>query len=158
MEGKLGSAISLRNVLLLKNNHWLRRASLIFAFILFDYLSTLAFCRAPFEETNVFARAFMDILSLQAGLTLFVLMANLPIYLVLCLDSHLVKLPPGIAKVIEIFIDVVFAWFVAGLHFSGGSSWFWFAPDLPRQALGALLYMTFAFLIVKPHRPRYDNQ
>ncbi len=158
MAGKLGSAISLKDVLLPKNNHWLKRASLVFAFILFDYFSTLAFCHAPFEEANVYARAFMDILGLQAGLTLFVLMANLPIYLVLCLDSHLVKLPPTIAMVIETFIDVVFAWFVAGLHFSGGSSWFWFAPDLPRQAIGALLYLTFAFLIVKPHRPRYDSQ
>jgi hypothetical protein len=141
-----------------KNNHWLRRASLVFAFILFDYSSTLAFCHASCEEANVYARAFMDSFGVQAGLTLFVLTVNLPIYMVLSLDSHLVRLPPRTAIVIEMSIDAVFAWFVAGLHFGGGSSWFWSAPDLPRQALGALLYMTFALLIVKPHRPRYDSQ
>jgi len=97
----------------------------------------------------------MESLGIHLGLTLFVLIANLPIYVTLCLDSHLVKLPQC-ATIVEVGVDAVFAWFIAGLHFSGGTSWFWVAPDLMRQAFGALLYVIAALLIVKPHKPRYD--
>ncbi|MEM3443069.1 MAG: hypothetical protein QXM86_04350 [Candidatus Bathyarchaeia archaeon] len=99
----------------------------------------------------------MESFGIPLGLTLFVLMANLPIYMVFCVDSHLVKLPQRTAVVVEIGLDIVFAWFIAGLHFSGGSSWFWIAPDLVRQALGAILYVSAALLFVKPHKPRYDS-
>ncbi|MGB9713964.1 MAG: hypothetical protein ACPLZC_03175 [Candidatus Bathyarchaeales archaeon] len=98
----------------------------------------------------------MESFGIPLGLTLFVLIANLPIYVAFCVDSHLVKLPQS-AAVIEVGIDFVFAWFIAGLHFSGGTSWFWIAPDMVRQALGAILYVFAALLFVKPHKPRYDH-
>jgi hypothetical protein len=147
--------LSLKNLFLPRNNHWLRRIALVFAFTLFDYFSTLAFCRTPYEEANVYARAFMESFGILSGLTLFVLVFNLPIYVTLSLDSHIVKLPFKIAVALEIFVDAVFAWCVAGLHFSGGTSWFWIASDLTRQTLGAILYLTVAILLVKPHHPRY---
>lgn len=150
-------APSVKHFLVPKNNHWLKRTFLVFAFILFDYASTLAFCRAPYEEANLYARAFMDSFGIQHGLTLFVLVANLPIYVALCVDSHALRLPPRIAIVGEMGVDAAFAWFVAGLHFSGGSSWFWAVPDLPRQTFGAFLYLVMALVFVKPYRPRYDN-
>jgi hypothetical protein len=149
--------LSLKHFFLPKNNHWLKRAILVFAFVLFDYSLTLTFCRVPYAEANLYVRAFMENFGISLGLTLFVLAANLPIYITLCLDSHVVKFPSRIAIIIESFVDVVFAWFVAGLHFSGGASWFWYAPDLMRQAFGAFLYLITAFLLVKPHRPRYDG-
>jgi hypothetical protein len=158
VQSKLGSAFSLKNFFLPRNNHWLRRALLVFAFTLFDYFSTLIFCHAPHEEANMYARVFMENFGILAGLTLFVLMFNLPIYMTLSLDSHVVRLPPTIAVAFEIGVDATFAWFLAGLHFSGGASWFWFAPDLIQQSLGAILYLIMAFLLVKPHRPRYDNE
>jgi hypothetical protein len=151
------TAFSLKHFFLPKNNHWLRRALLVFAFILFDYFSTVVFCRSPCEEANLYARAFMNSFGIQAGLTLFIILANLPIYVALSFDSYLVKLPLKIATVMEIAVDAIFAWFVAGLHFSGGASWFWSVPDLPRQTFGALLYLTIAFLLVKPHKPGYGN-
>jgi len=151
------TAFSLKHFLLPKNNHWLRRTQLVFAFMLFDYLSTLAFCRASYEEANVYARAFMDSFGIQLGLTLFVIVANLPIYVVLSFDSHAIKLPSKIAIAIETMVDAVFAWYLAGLHFSGGTSWFWSVPDLLRQTLGTLLYLVVAFLLIKPHRPSYDE-
>ncbi len=157
MQSRLDETLSIRWLLLPRNNHWFKRILLLFAFILFDYLSTLAFCHAPYEEANLYARAFMDSFGIQAGLTLFVLAANLPIYAVLSFDSHVVRLPPRIAVVLETTVDALFAWFVAGLHFSGGSSWFWAAVDLPRQAFGAGLYMIIALWLVKPYRPRYSN-
>jgi hypothetical protein len=157
VQSRLKSTIALKSFLLPKNNLWLKREALVFAFILFDYFSTLVFCHAPHEEANILARAFMENLGIAFGLTLFVFASNIPIYMTLSFDSHLIKLPLKIAIFFEVFVDIVFAWFVAGVHFSGGGSWFWFAPDLMRQTFGAFLYLTMAFLLVKPHKPRYDN-
>jgi hypothetical protein len=99
----------------------------------------------------------MENLGVFLGLTLFVLIFNLPIYVTLSLDSHVIRLPSKIAGAFELFVDVVFAWFVAGVHFSGGASWFWCASDLTRQSAGALLYSAMALLLVKPFRPCYDK-
>jgi hypothetical protein len=139
---KLGSTLIIKHLLLPKNNHWLRRAVLVFAFTLFDYLSTIIFCHAPHEEANVYAQVFMENFGIISGLTMFVVLFNMPIYMTLSLDSHIVKLPSRIAGIFEVFVDAVFAWYVAGLHFSGGSSWFWYAPDLTRQIVGAILYLS----------------
>jgi hypothetical protein len=125
---------------------------LVFAFILFDYLSTLIFCRVPSEEANVFARSFMENFGIPLGLTLFVLVVNLPVYMTLSLDSHVIKISSKAATLVEPFVDSVFAWFIAGLHFSGGSSWFWCAPSLTRQVFGALLYLALGFLFITPHK------
>ena len=157
MQSKIGTIPSLKHFLLPKNNHWLKRNILVFAFILFDYSSTPIFCCAPYEEANFYARTFMESFGMSLGLTLFVLVANLPIYITLCLDSHVVRLPFRAAVAIESLVDVMFAWFVAGLHFSGGTSWFWYAPDLTRQTFGAILYLVIALLLVKPYRPCYDG-
>ena len=158
MQSRLRIALSPKHFFLPRNNHWLKRTTLIFTFILFDYLSTLLFCRIPYEEANPYARTFMETFGVPLGLTLFVLVANLPIYMTLSLDSHIITVPFRTAIVIETFVDIIFSWFVAGLHFSGGASWFWHAPGLTPQVFGALLYLTMAFLFVKPHKPRHDNQ
>lgn len=142
--------ISLKYLLLPKNNQWLRRTILVFAFIFFDYLSTLVFCRSPHEEANTYARIFMESFGIPLGLTLFVFMINLPIYIILNLDSHVIKIPSNIATFIEAIVDVVFAWFIAGLHFSGGASWFLQVPSLVCQIAGASLYLFMASLFVKP--------
>jgi hypothetical protein len=127
-------------------------------FILFDYFVTLAFCRAPYQEANNIARIFMENLGVPLGLTTFVLVSNLPIYMTLSLDSHTIKLPIRLAVWVELIVDGVFAWFVAGSHFSGGTSWFWYAPDSTRQALGMCLYFIMAIAFIKPHRPNYENR
>jgi hypothetical protein len=157
VEERLGISFSLKCFFFPKNNRWLKRTFLVFAFIFFDYLITLIFCQAPYEEANPYARGFMEGFGIPLGLTLFVLIANLPIYLTLSLDSHIVRFPFKIAIVTETFVDVAFAWFVAGLHFGGATSWFWGAPDLMRQALGMLLYLVMAFLVVKPHKLHYGG-
>ena len=157
MEKKPNLPISLKHFIIPKNNHWSRRIILIFAFILFDYLSTIVFCKNPSEEANVYARTFMEWLGIPAGLTLFVFLANLPIYVTLSLDSHLVKFPMKIAIIVELFTDFIFAWFIAGMHFNGGTSWFWIATDVERQFLGMILYLCAAFAFIKPHKPCYDR-
>ncbi len=154
---KLGTVLSLKYFFFPRNNHWLKRIFLVFAFILFDYFSTFVFCQMPYQEANVYVRVFMESFGIQLGLTLFVLVANLPIYMTLSLDSHIVRLPFKIAVVTESFVDVIFAWFVAGLHFSGGTSWFWFAPELMRHTLGFVVYLVMAFLLVKPYKPHYGD-
>ncbi|MEM2118487.1 MAG: hypothetical protein QW386_05660 [Candidatus Bathyarchaeia archaeon] len=157
MQRKLGLNINLKNFLLPKNNHWMKRTLLIIGFIAFDYLSTMLFCRAPHEEANPYARIFMETFGIPAGLTLFVFVINIPVYTLLSLNSHVVKLTPRLASVVETCVDFAFAWFIAGLHFHGGTSWFWQAPDIVRQAFGALLYIILAFLLIKPHKPSYDE-
>jgi len=157
LEKKPNLPISLKHFIIPKNNHWSKRIILIFAFILFDYLSTIVFCKNPSEEANVYARTFMEWLGIPAGLTLFVFLANLPIYVTLSLDSHLVKFPMKIAIIVELFTDFIFAWFIAGMHFNGGTSWFWIAADVERQFLGMILYLCAAFAFIKPHKSCYDR-
>ena len=157
MQRSLGMSVELKHFFIPTRNHWSKRIALVFSFTIFDYLSTLAFCRAPGEEANLYARIFMENLGMSWGLTLFVLAVNLPIYMLMSLDSHVIRIPAKVASTVEILIDGVFAWFVAGLHFSGGASWFWISPDFMRQTLGAVLYLALAFLIVKPHKPWYGN-
>jgi len=157
MQTKLGTVLNLKQLFLPKDNQWLRRTALVFAFILFDYVLTLTFCRVPHEEVNTFARIFMESFGIPVGLTMFVVLANLPIYMTLSLDSHIVRLPAKMAVVAGTSVDVLFAWFIAGLHFSGGASWFWCAPDLVRQALGSIIYLVTIFLIVRPYRQRHNN-
>jgi len=146
--------LNLKQFFIPRNNHWFRRTVLVFAFISFDYLSTLIFCHVPSEEANVFARSFMENLGIPLGLTIFVLVVNLPVYMMLSLDSHVIKIPSKTAILAESFVDLVFAWFIAGLHFCGGSSWFWCAPSLMRQIFGALLYLVFVFLFITSHKSR----
>lgn len=131
-----------------RNNVWLKRVFVLFAFIFMDYLATLLLCKTPLEEGNLFARGFMESYGIPLGLTLFDLIANFPIYIVLCLNSHLINLPPKLSNLVEITVDVVFAWFIAGLHFNGAASWFWFAPDVLRQSLGAFLYFLVVFVVL----------
>jgi hypothetical protein len=125
------------------------RASLFTGiFIFIDYLVTMTLCKAPLEEGNLFARSFMEIYGIPVGLTLFDLLANVPIYIVLCLNSHLINLPPKLANIAETAADIIFAWFIAGLHFNGATSWFWFAPDVLRQSLGASLYFLIVLVVL----------
>jgi hypothetical protein len=155
MQKQSNIVFSPKHIVIPKNNLWLKRTILIFTFIFFDYIVTLNFCHVPLEEANLCARVFMESFGIQVGLTLFVLLANLPIYLTLSLDSNIIRLPSKFARIAELFVDFLFAWLVAGTHFSGGTSWFWCAPDLVRQVFGMFLYLVFAFLLVKPHKPCY---
>lgn len=152
MQKELTSAFNVKCFLLPKNNRWLKRTALAFAFVLFDYFSTLVFCHAPNEEANLFARAFMENFGMPLGLTLFVLMMNLPIYVTLSLDSHIVKLPLKATVAVEFIVDLIFAWFIGGSHFNGGASWFWHETDLVRQISGAVLYLIVTLPLLTPHR------
>lgn len=96
----------------------------------------------------------MESFGIPAGLTLFVLLVNLPIYMMLSLDSHVAKFPSKLALAVEIAVDCLFAWFLAGLHFSGGTSWFWPSSSMMRQLSGTMLYLTTAFICFRPARPR----
>jgi len=130
-----------------KNGRWLVRTFLLFAFILFDYAATLVFCSNPAQEGNLFARRFMETYGIFLGLTIYDFVNNLPIYMVLCLISYTVNLPPRLSKIVEPCVDIAFAWFVAGAHFDGATSWFWAAPEIVRQAVGFGLYLTFALIL-----------
>ena len=130
-----------------RNNFWMKRIFVLFAFIFMDYLVTLILCTTPAEEGNLLARSFMETYGIPLGLTLFDFIANFPIYIMLCLNSHFINLSPKLSRVAETFVDIVFAWFIAGLHFNGATSWVWFAPDILRQTLGAALYFSIIFAL-----------
>jgi len=127
-----------------KNNKWFKRICIVFGFILLDYFATLAFCTNPAEEANSYLRGFLENYGIVVGLTLFDFLINLPIYLILCFDSHLVSLPTRLLKIVEPSVDLILAWFLAGAHFSGATSWFWTVPDLMRQAVGFGIYLIIA--------------
>ena len=125
-----------------KNNVWLKRAGLMFGFILLDYLVTLLFIKSPLEEGNLLVRTFMQNYGIFLGLTIFDILINLPIYLIVCFNSHFVALPPKFSKFVDPIIDVFLAWFVAGYHYSGATSWFWITPHLTRQITGFTIYIS----------------
>jgi len=127
-----------------KNNRWLKRICIVFGFILLDYFATLAFCTSPAEEANLHLRVFLESYGIVVGLTLFDFLINLPIYLILCFNSHFVSLPARLSKIVEPLVDLILAWFLAGAHFSGATSWFWTAPDLTRQTTGFGIYLIVA--------------
>lgn len=125
-----------------KNSVWLKRAGLLFGFILVDYLATLIFIKSPIEEGNLLVRTFMENHGILLGLTLFDLLINIPIYLIICFNSHFVTLPSNLSKITDPIIDVFLAWFVAGYHYSGATSWFWTSPHLIRQITGFSIYLS----------------
>jgi len=130
-----------------KNNMWLRRACMLFGFILFDYFATLLFITTPIEEGNLLVRSFMETYGIFLGLTIFDILINLPIYLIICFNSHFVTLPSPISRRVDPFIDAALGWFVAGYHYSGGTSWFWAASDLTRQTTGFIIYLAVAIIV-----------
>jgi len=91
------------------------------------------------------------------GLKLFVLLANLTIYMMLSLDSRLAKFPSKLELTVEILVDRLIAWFLAGLHFGGGTSWFWPSSDMVRQTLGTILYLTTTLIWFGPRRLNLNN-
>jgi len=127
-----------------KNDKWLKRICIVFGFILLDYFATLIFCTTPAEEANPHLRVFLESYGIVVGLTLFDFLINLPIYLILCFNSHLVSLPMRLSKIVEPLVDLVLAWFLVGTHFNGATSWFWIAPGLMRQATGFGIYLIIA--------------
>jgi hypothetical protein len=130
-----------------KNNIWLKRAGLLFGFILLDYLATLIFIKSPIDEGNLLVRAFMENYGILLGLTIFDLLINIPIYLIICFNSHFVTLPPRLAKITDPIIDAFLAWFVAGYHYSGATSWFWTSSHFTRQITGFSIYMAITVIV-----------
>jgi hypothetical protein len=127
-----------------KRGVWLKRTCLLFTFILFDYFATLIFCATPANEANPYVRVFMENYGIPLGLTIFDFLINFPIYLILCFDSHFINLPQRLSKIANPLIDLSLAWFLAGYHFNGATSWFWPASDLMRQATGFGIYLVMA--------------
>lgn len=144
MEDHWSRLLAFGRYLVPKNNKWLKRICIVFSFILLDYFATLAFCTSPAEEANPHLRVFLENYGIFVGLTLFDFLINLPIYLILCFNSHFVSLPTRLSKVVDPSVDLILAWFLAGAHFSGATSWFWTAPDLMRQGIGFGIYLFIA--------------
>ena len=132
-----------------RKNIWRTRLILLLSFIMFDYTATLAFCSAPIFEGNIYARAFMETFGIGLGLTLFNIITTTPLYLIFSVDSHMIRLPPKIAKLTNPVVDGIFAWFIAGVRFNGATSWFWSAPLVVRQITGAALYLILILILIK---------
>jgi hypothetical protein len=121
----------------------------LFGFVLFDLLITWISVSSPIEEANVLVRAFMSSFGVYPGLALFgcFIMGFLFFILYFC-KVLLVNMGKWASLIMSLTLDVCFGWFVAGVHFAGGTSWFWFAPDLVRHCLGAGLYLLVLYLFV----------
>ena len=121
---------------------------LLSSFVLLDYLTTLLLISYPNEEANMFARSFMETFGVTFGLTLFSLLINLPVFLILGLlafYSRCISFASSPAATPG--LDIAFAWFVAGTHFSGALSWLVHGPSLLYQITGAALYLDILFVI-----------
>ena len=77
---------------------------------------------------------------IAVGLMIFDLLMAIPLYIVLCLDSHLINLPGVFSTVIELLTDLGLGWLVAGAHFDGALSWLWGAPGIIGQTIGLIIY------------------
>jgi hypothetical protein len=121
---------------------------LISLFVLLDYLVTLLMISYPREEANIFARSFMEMFGVALGLTLFSALINLPVYLILgILAFYPTRLQIATSPLAGSGLDVAFAWFVAGTHFSGALSWVCVGPTLLYQLVGAGLYLFILFFV-----------
>jgi len=129
-------------------NVWFQRMTLLALFILLDYIITLLLVSHPDEEANVLARGFMNTFGVASGLTIFSLLVNLPVFLIL----GLLAFYPGYSSFTSSTfatqgLDIAFAWFVAGAHFSGALSWIVNGPSLLYQITGAALYLAILFVV-----------
>jgi len=52
-----------------------------------------------------------------------------------------------LSRIVEPLVDIIFAWFLAGLHFYAATSWFWTVPDILRQVVGAGIYLVIVLAI-----------
>jgi hypothetical protein len=121
---------------------------LLALFILLDYIITLSLVSNPSEEANVLARSCMETLGIGFGLTIFSLLINLPVFLIL----GLLAFYPGClgfvaSRSATVGLDIAFAWFVAGAHFSGALSWIVSGPSLLYQITGGALYLDVLFVL-----------
>jgi len=139
----MGSASALR--FLFPKGAWLWRTVLLFSFILFDFLVTVMLCETPYAEANLLARSFMQTYGTVTGLVIFNLLFSIPIYVILVLDSHLIRYTGQYSMIAELFVDIALGWLIAGAHFNGAMSWLWDAPQLIRQTLGFGFYLIIAF-------------
>lgn len=139
--------LHLGKYLIPKNNMWLKRGGLLFGFILLDYLATLIFINSPIQEGNLLVRGFMETYGIFWGLTIFDILINIPIYLIICFNSHYISLPSNVSKIADPIVDIFLAWFVAGYHYSGATSWFWTTHDMTRQITGFVLYISIALVV-----------
>jgi hypothetical protein len=121
---------------------------LLTLFILLDYITTLSLVSYPSEEANLFARSFMEAFGVTFGLTIFSILINLPIFLILGLLAFYPRhLNFAASSFATQGLDVAFAWFVAGAHFSGALSWVVNGPSLLYQITGAALYLAILFVV-----------
>lgn len=129
-------------------NIWVQRMLLLSLFILLDYLITLLLISYSNEEANVFAKSFMNIFGVAWGLTIFSLLVNSPVFLILgLLAFHSRHLSFTTSFVVTSGLDLAFGWFVAGTHFSGALSWIMNGSSPLYQLTGAALYLDILFLI-----------
>ena len=139
---------------------WRKRTVFLFAFVILDYVVTIIFCKSPFAEGNLYARGFMETYGIVEGLTLYDFLLALPIYTILCIDSHLIKYTERYSTKAELAIDLALGWLIAGGHFNGAASWVWDASGVIRQALGFVLYEVIAlsslYPFSKPYWPWYQ--
>lgn len=137
----------------LVRNVWFQRMLLLSLFILLDYVITLLLISYPNEEANMLARGFMEDFGVAFGLTIFSLLVNLPVFLVLGLLAFYSRyLSFAASPFATPGLDIAFAWFVAGTHFSGALSWVMNGPSLLYQFMGAALYLDFLFVVSVKHR------
>ena len=136
------------------SREWRVRVSVLFSFVLLDYVMTGVFCRVFADEADRLLRSFMIYFnSIPLGLLAFTLSFCVPIYALLCYltnrDWRRLR-EIGIIELISehknpIF-DIVLGLGVASRHFEGAMSWILPLSNRLWLALGFVLYLTIVHL------------
>ncbi len=121
---------------------WATRFLILQGFIVFDLSLTWLSISSLAEESNIIARGLMQVIGPWSGLILFSGIITGVLFLVLLFCSHMFDNVNGLVKSAgTIALDFGLAWFVAGVHFAGGTSWCWLAPQFLRHLIGANIYL-----------------
>jgi hypothetical protein len=121
---------------------WATRFLVLLGFVAFDLSATWLSLSSSAEESNVFARNLMQVLGFSTGLILFSGIVTCALFLILRFCSRMLDNIEGTVKTVGIVtLDFGLAWFVAGAHFVGGTSWFWPVPEMLRHIIGASIYV-----------------
>jgi hypothetical protein len=121
----------------------------LLSFVLFDVLVTFVSVSGPIEEGNLLTRDFMSFFGVYLGLAFFCFfIAGFLFFTISVCRLLLVNCGKWTLITSSFIVDVCFGWFVAGVHFVGGTSWFWLAPDLLRHCLGAGLYLLALYVLM----------
>lgn len=118
-------------------------------------MSTRLYITSINEESNAIARSLMQDFGVTVGLAIMCLVLGLLLGVLVGFCRFVfAKKTNGLTWLTIFVVDGFLAWFIAGSHFAGGTSWFWLVPEISRHLLGAGIYfvLLYASFLLPEHK------